>query len=316
MFNVSRILCLPVLIVSCFTVVVAAPPDATPRASDANHKLLTYKTTPQGELKIELFFPSDWKATDKRPAIVFFFGGGWTHGDRKQFVPQCEYLAKRGMVAATADYRIKSKHNTSPDKCVEDAKSAVRWMRQHAGELGIDPDRLAAGGGSAGGHLAAATAMVSSFDPPGEDTAVSSVPNALVLFNPALNLGGAAMRYMPGSGEAQAKFAHDFSPNNFITKKAPPAIIFFGTDDGLGVGGQEYLDKSSEAGNRAELYLAQGMKHGFFNKSPWMESTLRQADVFLASLGYVQGNPTIEIDVKAPLKRGEAHKNTATASEK
>ena len=125
------------------------------------------------------------------------------------------------------------------------------------------------------------------------------MPNALILFNPALNVG-----------------PHDFSPNNFITKKVPPAIIFFGTDDGLGAGGQAYLDKSAEAGNRAELYLAQGMKHGFFNKSPWMESTLRQADVFLASLGYVQGNPTIEINAKAPLTRGEAHKNSATASEK
>jgi acetyl esterase len=302
------------LIVACVDLVTSGPTPAAASPDDVNHKLLTYKTTPQGELKIELFFPPDWKPADKRPAIVFFFGGGWTHGDRRQFVPQCEYLAKRSMVAATADYRIKSKHQTLPDKCVEDAKSAVRWMRQHAGEYGIDPDRLAAGGGSAGGHLAAATALVPSFDPPGEDAAISSVPNALVLFNPALNLGGAAMHYMPGTGDAQAKFAHDFSPNNFVTKKAPPAVIFFGTDDGLGVGGQEYLDKSAEAGNRAELYLAEGMKHGFFNKSPWMESTLRQADVFLISLGYLQGNPTIEMDAKAPLRRGEAHKTTSAAS--
>ncbi len=288
--------------------------DPAPALDDANHKLLTYKTTPQAELKIELFFPPDWKASDKRPAIVFFFGGGWTHGDRKQFVPQCQYLAKRGMVAATADYRIGSKHKTLPDKCLEDAKSAVRWMRQNAGELGIDVNKLAAGGGSAGGHLAAATALVSSFDPPGEDMTISSVPNVLVLFNPALNLSGEAMRYMPGTGEAQAKFAHDFSPNNFITKKAPPAVIFFGTDDKLGAGGQEYIDKSAELGNRAELYLAPEMKHGFFNRSPWLESTLRQADLFLESLGYLEGKPMIEENAKAPLRKGEARKPSAAAA--
>ena len=122
-------------------------------------KSFTYKKTKQADLEIVVHFPPGWKETDKRPGIVFFFGGGWTNGTIKAFEPQAIYLASRGMVAACADYRIKSKHGVTPKECVEDAKSAVRWLRQNAAKLGIDPNRIAASGGSAGGHLAACTAL-------------------------------------------------------------------------------------------------------------------------------------------------------------
>ena len=117
-----------------------------------------YKKTKQADLAIHVHFPPAWKKEDKRPAIAFFFGGGWTSGTVKQFEPQAAYLASRGMVAARTDYRVKSRHNVTPDACVEDAKSAVRWLRQNAAMLGIDPDRIVASGGSAGGHIAACTA--------------------------------------------------------------------------------------------------------------------------------------------------------------
>ena len=99
----------------------------------------TYKKTPQGALAMHLHFPPGWKAEDKRPAIVLFFGGGWRAGSVQQFLKQAEYLARRGMVVARADYRVKLRHGTSPVECVEDGKSAVRWLRRHAAELGIDP---------------------------------------------------------------------------------------------------------------------------------------------------------------------------------
>ena len=122
-----------------------------------------FKKTPQGELTLHGFFPTDWKPTDQRPVIVFFFGGGWKNGSFTQFVPQSEYFATRGIVAFSADYRIESKHKTTPDVCVEDAKSAIRWVRANAGKLGIDPNKVIASGGSAGGHLAAATAAYPEF---------------------------------------------------------------------------------------------------------------------------------------------------------
>ena len=131
-------------------------------------------------------YPPGWKDSDKRPAIVFFFGGGWTSGKLEQFEPQASHLARRGMVAARADYRVKSRHGVTPKECVEDAKSAVRWMRANAAKLGVDPDRIVAAGGSAGGHIAACTAFSPGLDAEGEDANVSSKPNALVLFNPVL----------------------------------------------------------------------------------------------------------------------------------
>src|SRR5262249_6892648 len=145
--------------------------------------------TQQAELEMHVHFPPDWKMGDKRAAIVFFFGGGWTNGRVEQFEPQAAYLAGRGMVAARADYRVKSRHNVTPDVCVEDAKSAVRWLLQNAAMLGVDPDRLVASGGSAGGHIAACTACPG-LDAAGEDTKISSRPNAMILFNPVLRFDG------------------------------------------------------------------------------------------------------------------------------
>jgi acetyl esterase/lipase len=246
-----------------------------------------YKKTPQGELHIFVHFPGDWKEGDKRPAVVFFFGGGWSQGNIKQFVPQAEYLATRGMVTARADYRVRTRHNTTPDKCVEDCKSAVRWLRQHAGPLGIDPDRIAAGGGSAGGHTAAATGILTGLEAPGEDTKVSSKPNLLLLFNPVMNTTGV-------SQAGSAEIAKQISPNDHLTRDAPPAILFFGTDDRLLATGEEYLQLAQKQGLTAELWTAEGVGHGFFNRSPWTERTLHLADEFLARHGWLQGKPTIK----------------------
>jgi acetyl esterase len=274
----------------------AAPIKLTTAAVKAEERV--YKTTPQGELKLHLFFPPDWKADDRRPVMVFFFGGGWRNGAFTQFVPQAEYFAARGLVTASADYRISSLHQTTPDKCVEDAKSAVRWLRAHAQELGIDGGRLIAAGGSAGGHLAAATAFVPGFAAAGEDAKVSCVPDALVLFNPALNFPEHSVKDEQGN-----ELGPKFWPTPFLQKGAPPAIVFFGTDDRMWPQGQEYVHKAASLGARAELWTAADMPHGFFNRSPWIEATVRQADVFLASLGYLKGAPTVKLaDEKAVLK--------------
>src|SRR5262245_66652217 len=99
-------------------------------------KTFVFKETPQAKLEVVVHLPPGWKAEDKRPAIVFFFGGGWANGNPEQFLTQAEYLASRGMVAARADYRVKNRQGVTPDQCVEDAKSAVRWLRQHAPKLG------------------------------------------------------------------------------------------------------------------------------------------------------------------------------------
>jgi len=295
------------LIPLALVLVVAWPahgqqPKATVKLTDA--KVITadhvYKKTPEGELTLHGFFPADWKATDKRPVIVFFFGGGWKSGAFTQFVPQAEYFASRGIVAISADYRIESKHKTKPDAAVEDAKSAIRWVRANAAKLGIDPDKVIGSGGSAGGHLAAATALVEKFDAT-DDPKVSCKPNALVLFNPVLNLTGAKITGRDGSIIAEA-----ISPTLFLKKDAPPCAIFFGTDDKFLDMGKEYVAKCKELGVKAELYTAAEQPHGFFNRDPWQGVTTRKADEFLKGLGYLKGVPTLKLPAKAPELKNEA----------
>ena len=132
-------------------------------------KIETYKTVGDVKLNLYLFIPEGHQASDKRPAIVFFFGGGWTNGSPAQFEPHCLHFASRGMVAVAADYRVKSRHGVTPVECVADAKSAVRWLRANAAKLGVDPARIAAGGGSAGGHVATCTGVIEGLDEKSED---------------------------------------------------------------------------------------------------------------------------------------------------
>jgi acetyl esterase len=253
-----------------------------------NKSVAVFKNTPQGELKINLYFPKEWRASDRRPAIVFFFGGGFVSGTPAQFTTKAEYFASRGMVAASAEYRIGQVHHTEPHASIEDAKSAVRWLRLNARSLGIDPDRVLAGGGSAGATCAAYTAYNTSFEPMGEDMSVSSQPNALVLFNPAFGSSG-------------------FLSMWDVIKGGPPAILFFGTEDDLLPPARDFVAKMKAAGNRVELYTAAGQKHGFFNDrgaTPWHALTVRQTDLFLTSLGYLQGPPEMPMpDGGAVLKR-------------
>jgi len=266
---------------------------------------VVYKKTPQGELKLHLYSPPA-PAAAPRPIVVFFFGGGWKSGSYLQFVPQAEYLASRGLVAACADYRILSQHQTQPDKAVEDAKSAIRWVRGHAAELGIDPAKVIAAGGSAGGHLAACTAYVSAYDAESDDKTISARPDALVLFNPAMNIG-TLFRQRSGAerGGVTLEMADAITPNLFVTRQGPPAILFFGTADALKQGGDEYLQKARALGLRAEMWSAADMPHGFFNRAPWTHVTARKMDEFLISLGFLGGEPTLALPAGAPALKQE-----------
>ncbi len=261
-------------------------------AEDPAARSFTYKKTKQADLQIHIHYPPDWKKDDKRPAIVFFFGGGWTNGKVEQFEPQAGYLAGRGMVAARADYRVKSRHDVTPDACVEDARSAVRWLRQNAAMLGIDPERIVASGGSAGGHIAACTACPG-LDAEGEDPKVSSKPNALLLFNPVLRFDG--VPDLMARIKNDEKLGKALSPTLHLAKDTPPTLLLYGKDDRLLKQGEEFMEKSKEVGHQADLFLAEGVGHGFFNKSPWQEKTLLRADEFLESLGYLKGKPTIKV---------------------
>lgn len=256
----------------------------------------TYKRIGDTNLVVHIFESSENKTN--RAAIVFFFGGGWTSGSPGQFEQQAQHFASRGVVAIAADYRVNSRHGVKPVTCVADAKSCVRWIRSNAARLGIDPKRIVAAGGSAGGHLAAATATLPGFDEPGEDKTVSSVPNALILFNPALvlapmdglNLEGFDTRV---GKERMGAEPSDLSPAHHVKAGAPPTIIFHGKADTTVpyATAEAFATAMKEAGNRCELVGYDEQTHGFFNfgrgDGRYYRETLAAADKFLVSLGYL-----------------------------
>lgn len=260
-----------------------------------------------GDVELDLFIekPADWKDSDKRSAIIFFFGGGWVGGTPEQFKTQSEYFATRGMVGIRVHYRVIPKGDKGPPVvCCNDAKSAMRWVRMNAAKLGVDPDRIAASGGSAGGHLAAFASMVGGMDDPTDELKISPRADALVLFNPVFDNG-------PEKGYGGTRFGErfkEFSPAHNITSEAPPTIVFLGgKDDLIPV---SVLDRfkanMDKAGVRCETRIYDGMPHGFFNREPYKTATLIEADRFLASLGWLQGEPTLnmpESGSSTPAKR-------------
>lgn len=274
---------------SCL-VATAPAQEITNEAIQAALQKQTYKQIGDVTLQLHMFFPPGHQPSARRPAIVFFFGGGWTNGTPSQFYRQAWYLSQRGMVTACAEYRIRSKHQTSPRECVADGKSAVRFLRKNAAQFGIDPDRIAAGGGSAGGHVAAATATVTRINEPGEDTSVSAVPNALVLFNPVLDNGP------EGWGHDRVKdYWQEISPRHNVTEDIPPTLFMLGDSDKLipVATGTEFQKVVQEAGGRCELRIYPQAEHGFFNRGDAFLQTLEATDRFLTSLGYLTGEPEI-----------------------
>ncbi|MGK0219398.1 MAG: arylsulfatase A-like enzyme/acetyl esterase/lipase [Planctomycetota bacterium] len=246
-----------------------------------------YKSVGDVELALHIHQPSGAAPKAGRPAVVFFHGGGWNGGNPSQFFDHCEHLARQGLVGISAAYRLKKVHGTSPYECVADGKSAMRWVRAHAAELGIDPERIAAGGGSAGGHVAAAVATVEGFDDEPKSE-LSCRPCALILFNPVYDNGP------NGYGQARVReHWQAFSPLHNIRPGIAPSIVFLGTKDSLIPVGtaEDFQARVIAAGGRSELRLYEGQPHGFFNRgtSPEMyAATVAEMDRFLRSLGMLR----------------------------
>ncbi|MFR9547100.1 MAG: carboxylesterase family protein, partial [Rikenellaceae bacterium] len=110
-------------------------------ASAAEEQVIVYKNTPEADLTMTILRPDLKKKSRKgTPAILYFFGGGFRGGALDQFRPQAEMLRDKGMIAIMVEYRVKLRHNVLPNKGIEDARTAIRYVRANAKELGIDPN--------------------------------------------------------------------------------------------------------------------------------------------------------------------------------
>jgi acetyl esterase/lipase len=256
----------------------------TAAAVTPDEKIL-YRKVNKHKLYLHMFYPKNKKSNSRVPAAIFFFAGGWSSGKPKQFYPQAQHLADKGMLGISAEYRIRNIHKTTPFDALEDAKSAIRFVRKNAKKLGIDPKKIIAGGASSGGHLAAAAGTVSGYNAKGDDLSISAVPNALVLFNPVYDNSPNGYAY-GRIGEAYKKF----SPLHNISPKMPPAIVMLGTEDGIipVSTAEKFQSLMRKAGVQSKLRIYQGQPHGFFNyhrSKKYYNLTVKEMDSFLRGLG-------------------------------
>ena len=257
-------------------------------------KIYSYKEEDGVTREMEIHFPKDHDAaTESVPGIIMFHGGGWGGGKRDQFRYLCHYFAKRGLVAATVSYRLATKADNGEGSrkrvCITDAKSAIRWYKQHAEKLGIDAHRIIAGGGSAGGHVSLLATTNPGLNDPHDDRSYDTSVVAYLLFNPALGMADAK--------DSEVDFLQHIRPD------FPPAIVFFGSEDEKWLKGWNaaYTKMQSLDIRSVELWIADAQEHSFFNKQPWQDMTIRASDEFLKALGLIKGEPTLMLP-KTPEK--------------
>ena len=158
----------------------------------------------------------------------------------------------------------------------------MRYVKAHANELGIDPNKIIASGGSAGGHLAASTAMFDGVNDESDDLKVSPAPNALVLLFPVIDTS------KEGYGNAKiGERWQELSPAHNVRAGLPPTIIFHGTADPTTPfkGAQIFHEAMLKAGNRSELVIHEGGDHGYLMRTqPLYDECLAKTDAFLKSL--------------------------------
>ena len=267
---------------------------------DRNRELLKtarkeiYKTVGNLDLTAYIWEPEPDKTPPyPKSVIAFFYSSGWDNGQVSQFAPHCLYFAARGMMAIAFDYRVSARHGTGPVEAMSDARSAIRWLRVNAVDLGINPGKIVGAGGSGGAHIVAAAAMVKDFDEPGEDPLISSAPNSLALFNPVLDTSKKGYGFDKFPSPDIAKRANLF---NSIAPGLPPTVIFHGTNDRV-VSFDTSFDfarKMKKKKNPCDLVVYEGQGHGFFNFNvsfDLYQGTLNILDDFLVAQGFIEPNP-------------------------
>ena len=216
------------------------------------------------------YVPENPPKDQPMPAIVFFFGGGWTGGSPAQMEEYCKFFASAGFFAVSAQYRTSKTYHTTPFECVKDARTAIRFLRRAACDLNIDRNRIIAAGGSAGGHVAVSSAIFDCLNESTDDLTASAIPDALILLNPVLDT--------TKNGYGSAKFTPEkqtaLSPVHHVKPHLPPTIIFHGTKDKTVPfeNPTRFTELMNKEKNICILIPFKEKGHGFFNHTSFRKN--------------------------------------------
>ena len=277
---------------------------------------MVYKVTKDTTLKIYYSKPVNAKLNKKYPAIIWIHGGGWTSGTANTFFAHAKYFALRGAVGFSIEYRLIKYNGTGMEECMEDCKSVIRFIRAHAKELNIDPDKIIVLGDSAGGHLAAALGVIDGFDDTTDNLTISAKPNAMVLYNPCVDMTiyplmkNAIANLVPNIKTVdsisikpeQWALAKKYSPINYVKANQPPCLILHGLNDKVIPFEQcsHFTDAMNKAGNNCTLMLLPNTRHAFVVPNytateDQVVNAICEADKYLTKLGYLKGEPTLRV---------------------
>jgi acetyl esterase len=273
------------------------PTVARSQAPNPNPVIRTYKTVGATEVKAHIFQPADAAKGKVYPAIIVLHGGGWNAGSPEWTYYDTQRFAGLGMVAIAGEYRLSNQKDVTPLEAMADTRDLIRWVREHAAELGIDPHRVAVYGSSAGGHLAASAAVF----PHAEESKTSAVPDALILLSPAASIVGDQWPQRLLGTRADVK---TISPAENITKALPPMFIIEGAADTVTPlsSVQRFCDRAKQVGGTCELHVYPNLGHllsrnldpqeqeqGPFDPDPVASNAAHAAeDAFLARIGYTK----------------------------
>jgi acetyl esterase/lipase len=267
---------------------------------EVTHEKITYKKINGQELTADIFYIPAVRQKKGNPAIGLFHGGGWVFGSPEEFYTTCERYARKGFITFSFQYRLSINEDGSypnpeitPIESVKDARSAIRWLRENAGPLGISPDLIVVGGQSAGGQLALSTALMDNINEATDNPKTSPVPNALLLFSSCVNTMEAWIDNLLGDRRNQI---WAISPFHNLKPGMPPAIAFHGESDCqvLFYTMLFFNDKMKELGNPFELITFPGRDHylggardgkyaGYFD-----EEILDRTDDFLRKYNFME----------------------------
>lgn len=250
-------------------------------------KAYNYKISHGQPQEMEVYFPTrHGSESNKVPGVLLFHGGGWRSGNLNQFRYACAYFAKRGLVAATASYYMDSNAEAQAlppgvsrkRVCVTDGVSALRWLKQHGDELGMDANRVVTGGASAGGHIALLATLQRELDDPADPKGIDTSVLGYLFFCAAFTADG------KDHDETVDAFAH-------LKPGIAPALFMFGEKDPWLPASEKLVHALRKTGAHAELLVADNVGHMFFREPGWYDCTLVECDRFLVSLGVLSGEP-------------------------